>query len=114
MPYVSIHIKTTSSGLIKNPCILVSYHKTENSGLLHRMLNHRQVELQFLLKRFCSEDEYKSEADKYRVGFFKYSRWKLLIEDEMKFTTDENYLSSLEQLRKKYKQFEIAQGEIFN
>lgn len=111
MPTLSIHIKTTGAGLIKEPCILISYYN-EDWGVLQRMLNHRNIEKQFVLKRFATNEEMSIESHPYRVGFLVYRNWDKLINDEMKYTDDKMYLSTLENLKNSYPQFNSNQIEI--
>ena len=113
MHTLSIHIKTKASGLISEPCILLSYHNSENWSSLQRMLDHRGVEKQFLLKRNATDGEEKSENNPFRVGFLVYKSWQKLINDEMKFTDDKEYLNQLSELREKYREFEVEQIKMF-
>ncbi len=110
---LSIHIKSKAAGLVKEPCILLSYHNNANWATLKRMLDHRGVEHQFILQRPASDEEVKCENDKYRVGFLIYKSWKKLVNDEKKFTNDQEYLNQFSELQKRFKQFELEQLQIF-
>lgn len=106
MPTLSIHIKTEASGLVKQPCIMLSYHSSEDRYPVQKMLIHRRVEHQFVAERHASDEEMKECSHPHRVGFLLYNDWSQLIKDEKEFTDDAAYLSKLEELRKKYKQFD--------
>lgn len=103
--YLSIHIKTEVGGLIKHPRILISYYKSADRYPTQKMLNHRGVEQQWLMTRNVSEDEFRTEANQYRVGFITYDDWDCLIEDEKKFVDNPSWFEKIEGLKKKYPQF---------
>jgi hypothetical protein len=105
MPTLTIHIKTTEGGLIKEPSILLDYSQRSDFGPMKRMLNHRKVDQQDLAYRTCSQDEIKECSHPHRIGFLVYRNWDLLIADERKFTQDPEWFAKLEALKKKYPQF---------
>ena len=105
MPILTIHIKTTEGGLIKEPSILLDYSQQSDSGSMSRMLKHRRVDKQDLAYRVCTADEIKECSHPHRIGFLVYRNWDLLIEDERKFTDDADWFAELEELKTKFPQF---------
>ena len=114
MAQLSIHIKTKGSER-NGASILVSYYKiNEDYHSIVRMLNHRGIDKHFLLTRAVGKDEYNSESHPTRLGFLPYNNWNALINDEMKFTSDQKYLAELMKLKDQFPQFnEAYQPQLF-
>jgi hypothetical protein len=107
MPTLSIHIKTSEKGAhIKGKRIVLTYFSDGESGVIAKSLKHRKVNHLFALSRKASEEEMKSESSQWRITFLSYSDWDTLIEDEKKWVDDEKWISSIQELRKKFPQFE--------
>lgn len=106
MPTLTIHIKTTEGGIIKDPSILLDYSQGSDYGPMKRMLKHRRVDQQDLAYRNCTQDEIKECSHPHRIGFVVYRNWDLLIADERNFTDDPEWFAKLEALKKKYPQFD--------
>ncbi len=112
MPRLSLHIKTTEGGIIKDPSILLSYiDKTETRWLIEKMMKLRRVDMKYLAERSCEPEEIKVCSHPYRAGFLMYDNWDALISDERKWTEDQTWLEKLEALKVQFPQFDRKGGE---
>lgn len=114
MPTLTIHITTRSKKLtLGKPCILLSYlPEGDHGGSLDRMLNHRGVDHQRLLQRDATAEEMEAESHPYRYHLIPYIDWEKLVADERKYTDCAEWFAELEQLRKRFPQFEPVQVTI--
>lgn len=101
-----IHVKTKEGGFqIRKPCIVCTYIGEGESGLMARCLNSRKVQHEYMAKRIALPEEVETEGNSYRVQFIMYDNWEALIEDEKKFTTDEEWFKQLSTLQEQFPQF---------
>lgn len=101
-----IHVKTNAGGFqISKPCIVCTYISEGEGGLMARCLQSRKVQHEYMAKRNASPEEVETEKNSYRVQFILYEKWEALINDEKKFTTDEEWFKQLAILQKKFPQF---------
>lgn len=105
MPNLSIHIKSKASGLLKIPCILVSYYSANERPTVLKLLRHRKVEEQFAAERYATQEEHDNESHPYRTGFLVYTDWDKLINDELKYVSDSEWINQLNKLKLKFPQF---------
>jgi len=107
MPSLTLHIKTTEGGIIRDPSILLEYTLPQNFHLIKKMIRHRKIDKEELATRACSMEEIKECSHPHRAGFIVYRNWDLLIKDEKNFTEDPEWFAKLEELKKQYPQFNL-------
>lgn len=112
-----ISIKTNTKPFLRiGPCIIITYVKSSDHYATTRSLNYRKVDHVMIASRLVTEDEYETECtSKYRIEFSKYDDWDKLIQDELKFNPSEDWMATIDKLKKTYPQFkQKAQLDIFN
>lgn len=101
-----IHVKDRQGGFqIRKPCIVCTYIKTGEHGLMARCLQNRAIQHGYVARRIALPDEVETENHSYRVHFILYDDWEKLIDDERKFVQDENWFEQLSTLQKQFPQF---------
>lgn len=72
MPKLTLSIKTTEGGLIKQPSIFLAYYKYQDSSLVTRMSKFRKVDKMNLATRDCTQEEFDIESHLYRMELKMY------------------------------------------